>query len=66
MHHRDGMLWIRSPEGQPRIHEGTVSLQSIAPTILEMFGLPRPAHMAAESLPLSPGGATRAPWLRTG
>jgi hypothetical protein len=50
MHHRDGMLWIRSPEGRPRIHEGTVSLQAIAPTILEMFALPRPGHLAEEPL----------------
>ena len=51
MHHRDGMLWIRSPEGRPQVHEGTVSLQAIAPTILDMFDVARPAHLTAEALP---------------
>ena len=50
MHHRDGMLWIRRPEHQHRTIPGKVSLQSIAPTILSMFSLPKPAQMRIDAL----------------
>lgn len=44
-HHPDGILWIRTPEGRHRVHEGRVSLCSVAPTILAQLGLPCPAEM---------------------
>jgi hypothetical protein len=51
MHHRDGMLWIRTPGTPPRVHEETASLQAIAPAILDMFSVPRPAHLDETPLP---------------
>ena len=50
MHHPDGMLWIRQPERTHSVHPGKVSLTSIAPTILDIFSVSRPAWMEAESL----------------
>jgi hypothetical protein len=50
MHHPDGMLWIRAPERRHRVHTQKVSLLSVAPTILEMFSLPRAPYMRGESL----------------
>jgi hypothetical protein len=46
MHHPDGMLWIRSPERRHAVHASHVPLASVAPTILERFGLPRPKYMS--------------------
>ncbi len=44
-HHPDGALWIR--DGAPhRVHAGRISLESIAPTILDRFGVAVPPHMA--------------------
>ncbi|MBI4526165.1 MAG: hypothetical protein HY695_20390 [Deltaproteobacteria bacterium] len=54
IHHPDGMLWIRLPDNSHRVHEGKVSLTSIAPTILRMFGVPRPSTMRGD--PLEFGG----------
>jgi len=45
MHHRDGMLWIRKPGQQPSVHDEKVSLTTIAPTILDMYGVEPPASM---------------------
>jgi hypothetical protein len=50
MHHPEGMLWICDPRRPHRIHEETVGLITIAPTILEMLGIKKPAHMKGESL----------------
>ncbi|HEY6359902.1 MAG TPA: hypothetical protein VIX63_02295 [Vicinamibacterales bacterium] len=47
MHHPDGMLWIRTPFRQHAVHTQHVPLAAIAPTILEHFGLQRPAYMSA-------------------
>ena len=45
MHHPDGMFWVRTP-GQPhRTHAGKVPLASVAPTLLELMGMPVPPHM---------------------
>lgn len=50
MHHPDGMLWIRTPDGKHFVHSEKVPLTAIAPTILEMFSVPRPDFMAGRSL----------------
>ncbi len=47
MHHPDGMLWVRTP-GQPhRKHAAKVPLAAVAPALLDLMGMPIPAHMAA-------------------
>ena len=45
MHHPDGMLWIRTPVREHAVHGDKVPLVAVAPTILEMFGLPQPGSM---------------------
>jgi len=50
MHHPDGILWIRYPDHTHQVHTERVSLTSIAPTILDLFDLPCPAHMHGPSL----------------
>ncbi len=50
MHHRDGMLWIRSPQRRHAEHPEKVSLTAIAPTILDMYGVEAPAHMKGPAL----------------
>jgi hypothetical protein len=47
-HHPDGMLWVRYPDREHAVHEGKVSIRSIAPAILELFDLPRPDFMTCE------------------
>jgi hypothetical protein len=44
-HHPDGMLWVRRPDHAHAIHEDKVSLRSIAPALLEMFGVKTPDFM---------------------
>ena len=47
MHHPDGMLWIRAPGARHAVHPTHVPLATVAPTILERFGVPRPRlHVA--------------------
>ena len=36
MHHRDGILWMRVPGVPPGVIDRTISLEEIAPTILEL------------------------------
>jgi hypothetical protein len=50
MHHPDGFLWIRTPRREHRVIREKVPLRSVAPTVLEMFGVPRPTYMTAPSL----------------
>jgi hypothetical protein len=50
MHHRDGILWIRHPQRPHSIHEDKVGLIAIAPTILDMLGMEKPAQMKGASL----------------
>jgi hypothetical protein len=45
MHHPDGMLWIRTPGRNHLVKSEKVPLISVAPTILEMFGVDGPASM---------------------
>jgi hypothetical protein len=50
-HAPDGMMWIRGPGRTHSIRAEKVPLVSVAPTILEMFGVEAPAHMAGEPVP---------------
>jgi len=45
MHHPDGMLWIRRAGGAHAVHPVAVPLATVAPTLLEHFGVPRPEYM---------------------
>jgi hypothetical protein len=45
MHHPDGMLWIRDANGAHAVHPAHVPLATVAPTILEHFGVARPEYM---------------------
>lgn len=45
MHHPEGILWIRLPTRQHRVHEAPVPLTSIAPTILHLLGIERSLEM---------------------
>jgi hypothetical protein len=49
MHHPDGMLWIRTPARRHHVHAAHVPLDAVAPTILDLFGVDKPAYMS-ESL----------------
>lgn len=48
-HHPDGMLWIQT-EGRVEGKPERVPLTSVAPTLLALLGLPRPASMRTEPL----------------
>lgn len=52
MHHPDGIFWVRSPERSHAVHEGRVSLLSLAPTILALLGIHAPGHMRGSALPI--------------
>jgi hypothetical protein len=45
MHHPDGMLWIRAANRPHAVHPTHIPLATVAPTILEHFGVPRPQYM---------------------
>jgi hypothetical protein len=45
MHHPDGMLWIRTPARRHAVHPQHVPLATVAPTLLERCGVPRPPYM---------------------
>jgi hypothetical protein len=47
MHNPDGMLWIRTPQHRHVVHDQKVPLRSIAPTILQHFGVAVPAYMSS-------------------
>ena len=53
MHHEDGLLWIRdariSKSSNPR-----VAIESIAPTVLDLLGVPIPGHLKEPSLLRAP------------
>ncbi len=49
-HHPQGALWIRT--GRGRVHDGTVSILDIAPTVLAMFGIDAPRSMHGTVLPV--------------
>lgn len=50
MHHPDGMLWIRRPDRRHYQHETKVPLASVAPTVLQLLDVARPAQMAEQPL----------------
>jgi hypothetical protein len=52
MHHPDGILWIRIPGAKPTVQSGKVSLRDLAPTILSLFGVDKPAYMSGKVLPV--------------
>lgn len=54
MHHPDGMLWIRTPARRHHVEARKVPLVSVAPTVLEMFGIPKPDYMKGEPLLQAP------------
>jgi hypothetical protein len=49
-HHPEGALWIRTGTG--RVHDGTVSILDVAPTVLAMFGVAAPPSMRGNVLPV--------------
>jgi hypothetical protein len=49
-HHPEGALWIRT--GRGRVHDETVSILDIAPTVLAMFGVAPPPSMRGNVLPV--------------
>lgn len=50
MHHPDGMLWIREPARRHTHHGDKVPLAAVAPTLLELLGLEKPASMKESSV----------------
>jgi hypothetical protein len=50
MHHPKGFLWVRRPDRRNWVCPEKVSIRSIAPSLLALFGLPRPVHMKGEPL----------------
>lgn len=51
MHHPDGIFWVRTPSRRHRVHEEKIPLTRVAPTILSLYGLPKPAFMPHDALP---------------
>lgn len=47
MHHDEGLLWVRTPARTHAVVPGKVPLASVAPTLLQLFGVTPPKHMAA-------------------
>jgi len=50
MHHPDGMLWIRQPARKHSHHEEKVPLAAVAPTLLDLLGIEKPASMKEQSV----------------
>ena len=50
MHHEDGIFWIRTPQRHHWIAEEKVPLRAVAPTVLDLLNLPKPAYMKGESV----------------
>jgi hypothetical protein len=50
MHHPDGILWIRTPSRRHVVRAEPVSLRAVAPTMLNLLGLPKPASMSGQPL----------------
>lgn len=60
MHHPDGILWIKAPEGNPLRGARRVSLLDVAPTMLDILGIEQPAYMPGHSLLQSAAGESQA------
>ena len=50
MHHPDGMLWIRRRDRVHTDHAEKVPLAAVAPTLLDLLGIPAPATMQTSVL----------------
>jgi Type I phosphodiesterase / nucleotide pyrophosphatase len=50
MHHPDGILWLRNPGAGPRVQAAKVPLLDVAPTLLALLGIPKPAYMRGSPL----------------
>jgi hypothetical protein len=50
MHHPDGIFWVRTPTREHQVHEDKIPLTRVAPTILSLCGLPKPAFMPMDGL----------------
>ena len=53
MHHPDGILWIRVPGGRPAEQKEKVSLRTVPPTLLSLFGIEKPDYMTGKILPIN-------------
>ena len=53
MHHPDGILWMRMPGRPASVYHEKVSLRDVAPTILALFGITKPAYMTGTTLPVA-------------
>jgi hypothetical protein len=49
-HSSDGALWFRT--GQHDVHDEPVGLESVAPTVLALLGVPKPKQMTGAALPV--------------
>lgn len=49
-HHPDGLLWVRTPQKTSESHTEKVPLTDIAPTILDILGVPPAPYMQGKSL----------------
>jgi hypothetical protein len=52
MHHPDGILWVRMPGIPSRVYREKISLRDLPPTLLSLFGIPKPKYMNGRVLPL--------------
>jgi bisphosphoglycerate-independent phosphoglycerate mutase (AlkP superfamily) len=50
MHHPDGIFWVHTPAKRHQVCEDKISLRQVAPTILALFGLPKPEFMSMDAL----------------
>ena len=50
MHHADGIFWVHTPAKCHHVREDKISLRQVAPTILALFGLPKPEFMSMDAL----------------
>jgi hypothetical protein len=60
MHHPDGMLWIRMPDRRHSQQPQKTPLTAVAPTILQLMGLPVPEYMRAEPVLFAESTSTAA------
>ena len=49
-HNPTGMMWVRTPARRHSVAEEMIPLESVAPTVLEMFGVRPPEYMRGEPI----------------